>query len=57
MDTLEEKNISDNLIKEFVAYLSAEEKSDNTINKYVRDVKALKNFCGGLKIDKHTVLA
>lgn len=54
---MEENIISDNLIKEFAAYLSAEEKSDNTISKYVRDVKALKNFCGGLKIDKHTVLA
>ena len=51
------KFISEETIKRFKTYLCAEEKSENTKEKYIRDVKAFALFCGGAAITKETVIA
>ncbi len=49
---LTEKNIQD-----FVGYLQCEEKSANTIEKYIRDVRAFSLFMKGTEIIKENVIA
>lgn len=41
----------------FATYLKVEEKSANTIEKYLRDVRAFSSFLGGSKVTKETVIA
>lgn len=48
--------INENNIKEYEARLYDEEKSKNTITKYIRDVKAFLTWCEGRVMDKATVL-
>lgn len=49
---LSQKNISN-----FEKFLNSEEKSENTIQKYIRDVRAFAEFVGGTQITKETVIA
>ena len=44
-------------IKEFYTWLKSEEKSENTCDKYIRDVSAFFAFCGSEEITKETVIA
>ena len=41
------KNITNEIVKKFEQYLYEEEKSDNTIEKYMRDVRFFREWlCG-----------
>ena len=52
-----ERIISEEVISAFQAYLFEEEKSANTVEKYLRDARAFAAFCGGSEIAKETVIA
>ncbi|MBQ0026414.1 MAG: tyrosine-type recombinase/integrase [Lachnospiraceae bacterium] len=54
---MKEKIISEEIIERFETYLCEEEKSENTKEKYIRDVKAFAEYCGGNAILKETVIA
>ncbi|MBQ6832541.1 MAG: tyrosine-type recombinase/integrase [Oscillospiraceae bacterium] len=49
--------ITDTQITRFAAYLKSEEKSENTIEKYIRDVRAFSAYLGDAQITKETVIA
>lgn len=49
--------ITNNDIKRFREYLAEEEKSGNTIEKYLRDVRFFQEWLGGGEADKAAVLA
>ena len=49
--------ISNDQIQEFASYLSREEKSDATQEKYLRDVQAFCVYTGGQEITKELVVA
>lgn len=51
------KTVSEEIIKKFKTYLCEEEKSENTKEKYIRDVKAFAEYVGGKEISKETVIA
>ena len=51
------KIISEEIIEKFKVYLCEEEKSENTKEKYIRDVKAFAEYVGDKKITKETVIA
>ena len=42
---------------DFSAYLKSEEKSENTIEKYIRDVRAFAAYQNGAEVTKETVIA
>ena len=44
--------ITEQLINQFREYLKYEEKSNATIEKYIRDIKKLMDFAGGREITK-----
>lgn len=50
-------NLTDKEINRFKIYLCEEEKSENTKQKYIRDVKAFAEYSSGNKITKETVIA
>ena len=50
------KSITDVIISEFERYLYDEEKSDNTIDKYMRDIRFFCEWVGGREVDKSLVL-
>ncbi|MBE6606253.1 MAG: integrase [Ruminococcaceae bacterium] len=50
------KKITANLIKQFKNHLLNEEKSDNTIEKYIRDITAFCRWLGEKNVDKIVVL-
>ena len=50
------KIITATTLKEFEAYLRTEEKSDNTIEKYLRDTKSFYEFVGSKEICKTLVI-
>ena len=50
------KTITDKIVEEFKVYLYEEEKSDNTIEKYIRDVRFFYKWLGGRDVDKSVVL-
>ena len=50
------KKITEKLIKNFRNYLINEEKSDATLEKYIRDISALLAWLCGRGVDKQTVL-
>ena len=54
---MEEKIITEKNITEFYNFLCDEEKSDNTKEKYIRDVRAFAEYCNGNIISKETVIA
>ena len=47
-----EKIISEKMMDNYKRYLMEQEKSDATIEKYMRDLKKLKEYAYGRKIDK-----
>lgn len=51
------KKITDEIVKNFELYLYEEEKSDNTIDKYMRDIRFFRNWLEEKEIDKSVVLA
>lgn len=51
-----ERIITNSMIGEFENYLRSDEKSNNTIEKYLRDVKAFSVFTAGRKISKAVVM-
>ena len=51
------KIISEEIIKKFRTYLCEEEKSENTKEKYIRDVRAFAEYVGGKEISKEIVIA
>lgn len=50
------KILTDKHIAEFAIYLKSEEKSKNTIEKYIRDVRAFAAYVGSVEITKETVI-
>lgn len=50
-----ERTVSNSVIRDFENFLHSNEKSENTIEKYLRDVKAFCGFVGTRKIDKSVV--
>ena len=51
------RNLTDNQIVAFATYLKNEEKSKNTIEKYIRDVKLFATYTEGREITKENVIA
>lgn len=51
-----ERIITNSMIVNFKSYLRSDEKSDNTIEKYIRDVKAFFEFSGAEEISKSVVM-
>ena len=51
------KNITNEIITRFEQYLYEEERSDNTIEKYMRDIRFFREWLGGRTVDKSIVLA
>lgn len=49
--------ITNEMISNFKMYLYEEEKSDNTIEKYMRDIRFFREWLGGKSVDKSVVLA
>lgn len=49
--------LTDKQIAAFAAYLKSEEKSENTVEKYIRDVRAFAAYVGDEEITKETVIA
>ena len=50
------KKITNQLTEQFKIYLTEEEKSDNTIKKYLRDVTAFSAWLCGKEVNKQIVL-
>ena len=53
---IKKRILTDKQLLEFSIYLKSEEKSENTIGKYIRDVKAFANYLDGKEITKETVV-
>ena len=51
------KFLDENQLEEFAKHLKSEEKSKNTIDKYVRDARAFARYAGGREITKEIILA
>lgn len=49
--------LSDKQIAAFAVYLKSEEKSENTVEKYIRDVRAFAAYVGTAEITKETVIS
>ena len=49
--------LTDKQIAAFDVYLKSEEKSENTVEKYIRDVRAFAAYIGKAEITKETVIA
>lgn len=54
---MEGQVISENTISNFRGYLRNEEKSQNTIEKYIRDVGAFLQYLGSAEVTKEMVIA
>lgn len=50
------KIITEKIVNSFRLYLYEEEKSDNTIEKYMRDIRYFGEWLGGKEVDKAAVL-
>jgi len=48
--------LTDKQIAEFAVFLKSEEKSENTVEKYIRDVRAFVAYVGDAEITKETVI-
>ena len=48
--------LTENQIAAFAVYLKSEEKSENTVEKYIRDVRAFAAYVGDAEITKDTVI-
>ena len=51
------KILTSNQIAAFAAYLKSEEKSENTIEKYIRDARAFAAYMGNMEITKEAAIA
>lgn len=51
------KTITNKIIKSFENYLHEEEKSDNTIEKYMRDIRSFCEWLAGKPVDKSAVIS
>ena len=49
--------LTEKQIAAFAVYLESEEKSENTIEKYIRDIRAFFDYTSGKEITKETVIA
>ena len=56
MNKVGEKNVTKELINNFKIYLYEEERSDNTIEKYMRDIRFFREWLQGRSIDKSLVI-
>lgn len=54
---MEERILTSEAIKKFEIFLREEEKSENTVEKYLRDIKAFMAFAGKSEITKEKVIA
>ncbi len=54
---MKEYYLTKGLIQKFEKYLQEEEKSENTIEKYLRDVRTLMAYLNGAEVTKETVIA
>ena len=54
---MQSRTITDTELKQYITYLLEEEKSKNTIEKYLRDVKGFLCFIGKSNITKESVIA
>lgn len=54
---MKDKVITQEIVEEFSAHLKEEEKSKNTIEKYVRDVRSFAAFIGRAEVTKGAVIA
>ena len=50
------KTIISETVKKFEEYLYEEERSDNTVEKYMRDVRFFRKWLQGRNIDKSAVI-
>lgn len=53
---MEERILTANIISQFKEHLILEERSENTIEKYLRDIKAFMMFLSGRELTKETVI-
>ena len=53
---MEKRILTKEKIKAFFEYLKAEEKSENTVEKYIRDVKAFAEFLNNNEVTKESVI-
>ena len=53
---MNERVITNNIIKDFKLYMYEEERSDNTIEKYMRDIRFFGEWLQGRNIDKSVVI-
>lgn len=49
--------LTEKIITDFSAYLKSEEKSQNTVEKYLRDVRAFATYLNGVEVTKEAVIA
>lgn len=49
--------LTENQIAAFAVFLKSEEKSENTIEKYIRDVRTFSDYADETEITKETVIA
>ena len=56
VNTMKGRILTDKQIAAFAAYLKSEEKSENTVEKYIRDVRAFAAYVGNADITKETVI-
>ncbi len=54
---MKSKKISEKILKQFESYLKSEEKSKNTVKKYIRDAAAFAEYLGENCIDKVSAIA
>ena len=54
---MNEKQVTDGKLQEFKEYLLKQERSENTIQKYMRDVRAFLSYVNGREITKELVIA
>ena len=56
VNTMKGRILTDKQIAAFAVYLKSEEKSENTVEKYIRDVRAFAAYVGDAEITKETVI-
>ena len=54
---MDNRIVSEDMVKEFQSFLIDEERGVNTIQKYLHDVRHFRDFCGGRVIEKSLVIA
>ena len=57
VNTMKGRILTDKQIAAFAVYLKSEEKSENTIEKYIRDIRAFATYMGEANITKESVIS